>query len=209
MDVRGFLQNVVPWNLGGYVTIHWHRPGKNFLGRSCQSVDDAMAIVTDLASRTKDNIYYCISHQKLNNGHRDRDSAMGLVSIPIDADIKANSPKHYQTVPEAIAAIYSFCLMVGIPRPSLLVYSGGGLHAYWLSDRVLPVEEWQIYADAIKHAAIKVGLKFDRQCTGDAARVLRVPGTNNWKYGAPRQVRMLPDTYNPGTKLNFAEAFKK
>jgi Domain of unknown function (DUF927) len=209
MDVRGFLENVVPWNLGGYVTIHWHRPGSNFRGRSFKTLDAALAFVTDLADKTQDNIYYCISHQSQNNGQRDREHAMGLVCLPMDSDIKPGSPKHYHSIPEAIVAIFEFCLLVGIPRPSLMVVTGGGLHVYWLSDRVLPVEEWQLYADAVKHAAIKAGVKFDRQCTGDAARVLRVPGTSNWKYGAPRTVRMLPPNYSPGTKHDFAEVFKK
>jgi Domain of unknown function (DUF927) len=209
VDARGFLQHVVPWELGGYVTIHWHRPEiKGFFGRSCQSIDDAMALVANLKATTQHNIYFCVSRQELNNGQRDRAHAIGLVCIPMDLDVKPDSPKHYPTTAEAIASLFWFCDSVGIPRPSLLVASGGGLHAYWLSDRVLTVAEWQPYADAIKATARAAGLKFDGTGTGDAARVLRVPNTYNWKYDVPRAVRLI-QPYCTGAKIDFAEAFKK
>jgi hypothetical protein len=206
MDTRGFLQHVVPWDPGGYVTIHWHLPGKPFLGGSFQSVDAALAAVDSLREHTRHNIYFCISQQKMGGGKRDRENALGLVCLPMDLDIKLGSPKHYQSLTEAIVALFEFCIAMGIPRPSFMVATGGGLHVYWLSDRVLPVAEWQAYADALKNAAIGAGLKFDRLCTGDAARVLRVPGTQNWKYGEPRRVRLLPK-YSPGTGHIFSEVF--
>ena len=207
MDVRGFLESVVPWDLGGYVSIHWHLPKQKFLGRSVQSVDAALALVTALKTKTKHNIYFCISHQKLGDGLRNKENAQGLVCIPMDADIKPGSPKHYQSLAEAVVAILQFCDTAGIPRPSLMVATGGGLHVYWLSDTVLPVAQWQPYADAVKAAALKAGVKFDAGCTGDAARVLRVPGTLNYKYDPPPQVRVLPK-YGTGERLNYAEAFK-
>lgn len=204
MDARGFLEHVVPWNLGGYVTIHWHLPKHDFLGRSVKSVEDALHLVAELKANTKHNIYYCISHQSLNSGQRDRAHAMGLVCLPMDTDIG----KHYPTMAEAVAAIFWFCDHAGIPRPSMMVASGGGLHVYWLSDRVLTVEQWQPFADAVKNAALHAGVKFDTVCTGDAARVLRIPDTTNWKYeDGPRPVRLL-QKYCTGERFDFAEKFK-
>ena len=43
--------------------------------------------------------------------------------------------------------------------------------------------------------------------TGDAARILRVPGTYNRKYGEPRPVRLL-EKYCPGTQYNFEQHFQ-
>jgi hypothetical protein len=165
--------------------------------------------VAELKATTKHNIYFCISHQALNSGQRDRAHATGLVCVPMDLDVKPGSDKHYQSIPEALAALFTFCDETGIPRPALVVVTGGGVHAYWLSNRVLTVEEWQPYADGLKHSAIKAGLKFDRQCTGDAARVLRIPGTFNWKYeDGPRPVRLIQQ-YCTGEKLDFSDSFKK
>ena len=208
MDTREFLQAVIPWDTDGFTPIHWHRPETDgFFGRSCQSVDAAMVLISELKAKTEFNIYFCISRQRVGYGKRNRNNALGLVCIPIDLDIKPDSPNHYPTLAEAIASLLWFCDKVGIPRPSILVASGGGLHGYWLSNRVMLVEEWQPYADAIKNVAKLHGLKFDAVCTGDAARVLRVPETSNWKYGAPRSVRLI-QAFCPGTRHDFAEAFK-
>ena len=72
---RDFLANVVPWG-SGYVTVHWHRPGLGMPGRSFQTIDAALAFVTELKA-TQFNIYFCTSSQKLNSGHRDRESDGG------------------------------------------------------------------------------------------------------------------------------------
>ena len=111
---------------------------------------------------------------------------------------------------EALAALYNFCINHGIPKPSLIVRTGGGLHVYWLSDRVLTVDEWQPYANGLKAAAKAAGLKFDPTCTGDAARVLRVPGTLNYKYDPPRPVSLLQGPNLPnGDRHDFAAVFGK
>lgn len=166
-----------------------------------------MAVVANLKATTQSNIYFCISHQELDDGRRDREHAVGLFCIPIDMDVKPNDPKCYATDTEAAIKLLQFCDAVGIPYPSLLVRSGGGLHGYWLSIRVLKVEEWQPYADAVKAAAKKAGLKFDATCTGDAARVLRVPDTSNWKYDPPRLVKLIQPACT-GAKYDFAEVLK-
>jgi hypothetical protein len=165
--------------------------------------------VANLVATTQDNIYFCISRQKLNSGQRDREHAIWLVCIPIDLDIKPGSPNHYQSMPDALSSLFLFCDHTGIPRPSLIVFSGGGLHAYWISNRNLTVDEWQPYANGLKNAAKAYGLKFDAACTGDAARVLRVPDTFNWKIpNTPRPVRLL-QKYCTAEKIDFADSLKK
>ena len=211
---RDFLASVVPLNhSGGYISIHWKHPGKKrFHGHSFQTIDAALQWVAQLKAGVPADIWFCISSQKLNKGHRDREHAIGLICLPMDLDIKPDNPKHYGTMAEAIAELFMFCIRFGIPRPSFIVATGGGLHVYWLSDRVLSVEEWQVYADAIKIAATSFGLKFDSTCTGDAARVLRMPGTLNWKYDPPRPVRLLQSStlnYSNGVRHDFAAVFGK
>lgn len=206
MDVSDFFANVVPWDDRGYVNLHWHRPGKGMPGRSCRTLADLLEAIADAKRlHPQDDLYFCISRQMLNSGRRSREHAIYLVCVPMDLDVK---PGAYETVAEAVAAILWFCDYIGIPRPSALVMSGGGVHAYWFSDRLLTVAEWQPYADALKATAKATGVLFDANCTGDAARVLRVPGTTNWKIpGKPRPVRLLPK-YCTGAKHDFAEVFK-
>jgi hypothetical protein len=71
------------------------------------------------------------------------------------------------------------------PKPQLLIGSGGGYHAYWLvSDRLGP----QAIACANRRLAHILGA--DQGAT-DAARILRPPGTHNFKYEPPRNVNLI------------------
>ena len=96
------------------------------------------------------NIYFCLSRQKLNRGHRDRKNALALQALWFDIDVDPKNPKKYRTISEAIAALFRFCAALGLPRPAFIIVTGGGIHAYWLSDRSLTVDEWQPYANALK-----------------------------------------------------------
>lgn len=204
MDARSFLLAVVPWT-DGYATIHRHRPKKKFIGRSCRTVDEALDVIEQFKVY-EDNIYFCLSRQELNGGQRSREHALALACAFCDVDIDPNDPNKYSTLAEAVASVLYFCQLVGIPEPSIIVITGGGIHCYWLSDRVLPVEEWQVFANALKNAAQASKLKLDAGITGDAARVLRVPGTLNYKYTPPRPVRLLQSRCN-GVRHDFSKIF--
>ena len=76
--------------------------------------------------------------------------------------------------------------------PSVVVNSGGGLHAYWLFSRPVVLNTPQhkarmaraqrLWVDAVVHADPSVK---------DLARVLRLPGTLNHKYSPPRVVEVI------------------
>ena len=208
MDAREFLASVLPWDNDGYATVHWHRKGDDFLGRSCQSIDDAMKVVAALMATTQSNIYFCLSRQRLNAGKRSRVNALAVQALWFDIDVDPKDSNKYSTLAEAIAAVLRFCQATSIPYPSWSVGSGGGLHTYWLSDRPFTVEEWQPYADALKITAKNANLKIDAGLTGDVARVLRVPGTTNWNYDPPRKVLLL-DQYSTSERHDFSAVFAK
>ncbi len=71
------------------------------------------------------------------------------------------------------------------PQPTAVVHSGGGFHAYWrLKTPLLPAKQTSAI---IRSLVRKIGA--DRAAT-DISRVLRVPGTWNWKRNlAVRLVR--------------------
>jgi hypothetical protein len=73
-------------------------------------------------------------------------------------------------------------------RPHLLVASGGGHHAYWLLRD--PIDDPRRLREA--NALLAEALGGDRQAV-DAARILRPPGTRNFKtrYGRPRAVELV------------------
>ena len=73
--------------------------------------------------------------------------------------------------------------MAKLPAPNVIVGSGnGGWHIYWTLDTEIDRAEFLNLARRLVAAAVEYGLIFDRQCTVDATRLLRPPGTWNFKY---------------------------
>jgi RepB DNA-primase N-terminal domain len=76
-------------------------------------------------------------------------------------------------------------------RPSVVIDSGGGYHAYWLLDETFYLDSpnareraMMIQRAWVAHVGGDPGAK-------DLARVLRLPGTTNHKYKPPRPVQMV------------------
>jgi len=78
------------------------------------------------------------------------------------------------------------------PTPSALVDSGGGIHAYWLLR-----DPWAVETDEARQAAELVQRLWVQQVIGadasvhDLVRILRVPGTLNFKYDPPPPVQFI------------------
>jgi hypothetical protein len=76
------------------------------------------------------------------------------------------------------------------PTPSVIVRSGGGLHVYWLLDKPFKLsnDDDRERADHVQKAWVAL-VKSDPGAK-DLARVLRVPGTSNFKYDPSRPVEI-------------------
>lgn len=78
------------------------------------------------------------------------------------------------------------------PTPSVVVDSGGGIHGYWLL-----TEPWVLDSDDARQAAELIQRAWVQQVIGadesvhDLTRILRVPGTRNFKYDPPPPVQFL------------------
>ncbi len=97
-----------------------------------------------------------------------------------------------------------FSKAAGLPTPSAIVGSGGGLQPYWIDKVAMTPEEWRPYAEGLKALAAQ-HLKIkpeDLGLTTDPARVLRVPGSFNHKLATPRPVQLVG--HDP--VLSFASA---
>jgi Family of unknown function (DUF5906)/Primase C terminal 2 (PriCT-2) len=206
--IRDFMSSVVPWPKGdeaGYINVHWHLPGGPFKGHAVRTLEAFMREVEKLRE-AGENIYFCLSQQReaKPNGRglvavRNSLSATAFRAIWIDLD--AGPDKPYLTSKEALEALKQFLAASGMPPPSAMVASGsGGFHVYWFSNKVLIPGVWRIYAEGLKALTVQHGLQIDGGCTADAARVLRVPGTKNWKHNPPREVKLM----GMGKEYDFA-----
>jgi hypothetical protein len=77
------------------------------------------------------------------------------------------------------------------PTPSVLIDSGGGLHGYWLlrDTFALETDDQRAAAEVIQRLWVQtIGAD---PAVHDLTRVLRIPGTLNFKYDPPRPVVFL------------------
>jgi hypothetical protein len=204
--VGEFLRQVLAWpgeDEPGYINLHWWQTGldgkaKFVSGLPFRTVEDFLAEVERLKQQRLD-IYMCMSRQEKtrtnNRGQivaaKSKLGALALRTLWLEIDVKPGQTDTYATFQEAVVGLHKFIKSANMPPASALVQSGGGLHCYFFSDRALTVGEWMPYAAGLRALAEKHGLKFDKGVTTDPARVLRVPGTINYKYGMERPVRLL------------------
>ncbi|QIG67085.1 putative integrase protein [Rhizobium phage RHph_TM3_14A] len=223
-SAKQFLARVVAWPQEGeppaYVNIHntfvpadatTLRKDKNgqpiypWSGIACRSLNEAVKIVTTSATKAHvRDLYFCTSTQRLAEEKvsqkgfkffkavRSADNAVKMKSLFLDSDLK-----DYGTKEEWTKAFAKFLKATGLPRPTIIVFSGGGFHIYWTLVEALTIDKWLPLAYALAEATKREGFKCDTQCTIDSARILRVPGTMNHKYDPPTKVTML------GNPLDF------
>lgn len=123
------------------------------------------------------NVYFgCASYKTDEN--RTQDNVAALKAFYIDIDCGQGKPYEVQT--DAIAALGAFCNTCNLPKPTL-VNSGRGVHAYWTLTEPVAPDAWKPVAARLKAACVKYDLHADPVVTTDTARILRVPGTKNFK----------------------------
>lgn len=132
---------------------------------------------------------------------RVRTNVDSLQALWMDFDFKGFTPPD---IKGALPALRDFLKTTSMPAPSVIVHTGNGLHVYWPFDQPVPLDQWQLLADALKSAAIECKLPIDHGCTADACRVLRPIGTSNWKDPAnPKPVNLLQSTGKQFTYIDL------
>lgn len=208
MDLLEFLNTVVPQGrlVVGRKVERRDQPGQYTIAHTCHKLRaDAVATIETLSAGQED-VYFALAayrqgfHQNATTGKKQlrvRDNVDTLKALWFDIDFKGA----YPDPKTALLALKIFGQATAMPLPSIVVGSGNGLHAYWpLTEPVAP-ERWQRLADALKNAAKEQGLGVDLVCTGDACRILRPPGTFNWKDpDHPKPVEIL---YTSGKTFTY------
>jgi hypothetical protein len=173
------------------------------MGWPFKTVDDLVgraSWINTVPAKFKD-VWYCTSLQSASgvntNGKpkavRFAQNALKLKAIWVDIDVGPSEPgkkPKYPTIEVALKAILLFAMTVKLPPPSAIVYSGGGVHVYWISKDALDRDQWAPYADGLKNLLLANNILCDAGLTTDSARILRVPGTFNHKYDPPKPVTL-------------------
>ena len=131
-------------------------------------------------------------------GYLDDQAAIGTLWADIDVHSSAaHKAKKYATSYEGALSVTA----IGGLAPSMVVDSGYGVHSYHLLDEPMVFESHDDnlaariianrYVHTIKANAKEQGFTIDS--TQDLTRVLRVPGTINWKANTARPVRFMDE----------------
>ena len=124
------------------------------------------------------NSYFALSSFADKKEGRTAKNAAYLKSFFIDIDCGIGKP--YADHSEGLTALKSFIKATNLPKPTV-VNSGNGIHAYWALTEAITSSEWKPLAESLKALCAKHNLAADASVTADTARVLRIPGTLNFK----------------------------
>lgn len=186
-DLHGHL-----WTLrGNEKKSHWFK-----VGDGAEAVAD---LAVELGSQT--NVYTGVSAAAVPGKAHDRIPAAksaGIFGLWADLDIQNPDVHKKMNYPPSVEAVQEILGATGVP-PSMLVHSGNGLQAWWLFDEFLTFDNDSERANvaALAHrwhrtlsarAAAKDWI-FDS--VYDLARVLRVPGTFNYKTEPPKPTTLI------------------
>ena len=110
-----------------------NRQTEGFKNLPVDGVADAVAQALKLSSEGAEAYFACAEY--LSPDSRTAANASGTCAFWLDIDCgedKAAAGKGYTTVEDAEVALRKFCQDAGLPKPTHIVHSGGGLHVYWV-----------------------------------------------------------------------------
>jgi len=178
----------------GYFTVIAFANGRPAATKWYRTDQLARAARTIEAYADKYDLYVsCATHRE--PAERGRGNAKTVTSIPgLWADLDIGTEGHKAAaLPNPADETEALSILEGLPEPSAVIHSGGGLQVWWLFD-----EPWIFNdpADAAQASDAWQRLLVERgearglhvDALGDLPRILRVPGTANHKTGAPRPV---------------------
>jgi hypothetical protein len=160
--------------------------------RFCDTRAEVDAIAQEFVKNNVNAFYGCAKYGDLNN--RTHINAKYFRALWIDVDCgeaKADEGKGYRTQAEGLRKFKEFCTTTKLPAP-IIVDSGYGIHAYWLLEDTIGRMEWEALADRL-HELCKENEFIVDPAVFEASRVLRIPGTFNYKGTDPAEVKVIND----------------
>lgn len=152
--------------------------------------EEVTAKAEELVRRGIDAFFGCAKYGPENN--RKHENAHFFRALWLDLDCgeaKAAAGKGYPTQEAGLLKLREFCKVLNLPRP-IIVDSGYGLHIYWLLEEVLNQARWVPLAKRLRELCIKHNLIVD-PAVFEASRVLRIPGTFNFKWDSKVEVSVI------------------
>ena len=201
MNTLEFLQRVLPAE-GFYVTTVINQDGNK---QGFYKTVEELAKVSEALDKRNNNTYFAISAFS-EKGNRRQDNVRATKVVALDIDCGEGKP--FPSWKEGLVALGKFTDNLKLPKP-MVIFSGNGLHVYWVLTKELEPMEWKPLATAMKSACIDKEFHVDAGLTANSALVLRAVGTHNPKNGNEVKLLIDADPVNPETlKLKLADYLK-
>jgi hypothetical protein len=143
------------------------------------------------------NVYFGVA-KFATDENRKKANVLALRAFWLDIDCgptkaevnpKTGRPDGYIDQASGLTALRDFCKTIGLPKP-LLVNSGRGIHVYWPLTEDVSREQWEPVAERLRELCVLHGFHIDGKVF-EVARVLRIPGTLNFKDDPPTTVEVI------------------
>jgi len=203
MDTKQFLTAVLS-DEGHYCTVGIKNGHPKF--KFYNSIDSLIDTAQNFDVEGHDAYFALATFKDPKNG-RKAANVNKMKSLFLDID--CGEGKTYKTQRIALGALYEFYSKYNLDEPAIVVSSGNGLHVYWVLDKSYDKDEWQLVAEQLKNACIKDGFDADHVVTADSARILRVPGTHNFKSSPPLSTSILLSLDKRVSLADFASKLPK
>lgn len=190
MQTHDFLSAVLGGT--GYICVFGANPVKKRVVQKFYTTIDAACSAADNMYQEGLDAYFGLARFQTDKSRR-ADNALSLKSFFLDIDCGAHkdvTEGYPSGQGDGLAALRQFCSAMRLPKPTI-VSSGRGLHVYWVLSNPIRVDEWIPVAERLKELCGVHGLVADPAVTSDTARVLRVPGTANFKDSPPSAVQIV------------------
>ncbi|MBT8002174.1 MAG: hypothetical protein HN578_04560 [Rhodospirillales bacterium] len=163
-----------------------------FAHHPCHTIGEMVLKSREIDGQGADAFFACASYLRESyidgdglTHYRTGENAGWVKSFWLDIDCgadKAAKATGYATLKEALAALQSFIIAVGLPKP-IFVLSGGGLHIYWPLTVTITKEQWLPAARQLKELTKCPAIRLiaDDARTSDIASILRPIDTHNYK----------------------------
>jgi len=185
METKTFLTNALSGE--GYYCVFAARLADD---RRIQKFYDTLDAVVD-ASRNLDqegyDVYFGLATFNEPNS-RKVTNVKHLHAFFLDLD--CGPSKDFQSQEHAVISLRDFCKSNKLPMPTM-INSGRGVHVYWFLSESVCYDDWYPVAERLKRLCAKCNFAADPAVTADAARVLRVPHTHNYKTNPPSEVKFF------------------
>jgi hypothetical protein len=203
MDNFDLLDAVLPE--GGWFAVVGIK-GKSVVQKIVETREEVDSIAEKFVEQKRNVFFGCSKFA--TDANRKKDNVLSTKAFWLDVDCAPGKeqinpdtgvPFGYIDQPTGLAELHKFCETTGLPSPTI-VSSGRGLHVYWILTEPLGRKEWETTANRLREMCSIQGFYVDPGVF-EVSRVLRIPGTFNFKNDPPYDVKVL----SPAPPVEHAE----